>query len=270
MGWGGRATDRRQRRADRAARQLPEHADRGASRRATRGSTSAYRLNPDGGGAGRTPRRARHHARDDGRGRRDRRQRPLRPLAIAPWGLFGGERRRVPRRSCVAEGGGRPSRPSPRPFGTVSDTKFSNVRLERGDQVLLRSPVRRRLRLAAGARPERVRPDVREGFVSAEAARERYGVALTADGDGGRRRDRPAARGGRLMPWVERVEPWHRIDVALLRGHGTAPARSATGSSSTRAARCARAIRTARSSTAGTCCRARRALTSRRRRRPRR
>ena len=34
------------------ARQLPQHADRGASRRATRGSTSATRLNDDCGGAG--------------------------------------------------------------------------------------------------------------------------------------------------------------------------------------------------------------------------
>jgi len=63
-------------------------------------------------------------------------------------------------------------------FGTISDSKFTRVTLREGDEVILASaggggygP--------PGARPrEQVLEDVREGFVSSEAARDAYGVEV--------------------------------------------------------------------------------------------
>jgi N-methylhydantoinase B/oxoprolinase/acetone carboxylase alpha subunit len=100
---------------------------------------------------------------------------------IAPWGLFGGGEGETTafllRRQEAGE-----FAPFSVAAGTVSDTKFSNVRLQRGDQVLLRSPSGGGYGPPRERDPERVAVDVREGFVTAEAARERYGVALAADG----------------------------------------------------------------------------------------
>ena len=67
-------------------------------------------------------------------------------------------------------------------FGTTSPTKFSNVRLGRGDTVMLRSPS------GGGYGPPEERPaesvlvDVRSGFVSLERARRDYGVVIGDDG----------------------------------------------------------------------------------------
>ena len=100
---------------------------------------------------------------------------------VAPWGLFGGEDGRNTA-FLVRRAGGAELEPFSRAMGTVSDTKFSNVRLERGDSVVLRSPS------GGGYGPPHERPadrvaaDVRDGLVSREAARERYGVALREDG----------------------------------------------------------------------------------------
>jgi N-methylhydantoinase B len=68
-------------------------------------------------------------------------------------------------------------------FGTISDTKFSNIRLHRGDAVMLRSPS------GGGYGPpwersmDLVLDDVREGFVSVEAALTDYGVVLDPNGE---------------------------------------------------------------------------------------
>jgi N-methylhydantoinase B/oxoprolinase/acetone carboxylase alpha subunit len=67
-------------------------------------------------------------------------------------------------------------------FGTISPTKFSNVRLRRGDAVMLRSPS------GGGYGPPRERPaervaeDVASGFVSKARARADYGVVIRSDG----------------------------------------------------------------------------------------
>jgi N-methylhydantoinase B len=100
---------------------------------------------------------------------------------VAPWGLFGGDDgertaflvRRAGEDGFIAFS---------EAFGTISDTKFSNVRLKRGDTVMLRSPS------GGGYGPpwersaEMVLEDVREGFVSTDAAREQYGVVVGDDG----------------------------------------------------------------------------------------
>src|SRR5581483_1581059 len=93
---------------------------------------------------------------------------------VSPWGVDGGgsgERLAfLVRRDGDEE------------FGTFSPTKFSNVRLERGDAVLLRSPS------GGGYGPPWERPvahvleDVASGFVSVARARADYGVVLGTDG----------------------------------------------------------------------------------------
>ena len=66
-------------------------------------------------------------------------------------------------------------------FGTKSDSKFSNIRLRRGDTIMLRTPSGGGYG-PAGERPAgEVARDVREGFVSVEAARGVYGVVLGED-----------------------------------------------------------------------------------------
>jgi N-methylhydantoinase B/oxoprolinase/acetone carboxylase alpha subunit len=140
-----------------------------------------YALNPDGGGAGRTRgglgiTRVMTVEADEivvsalcDRSR------------IAPWGLFGGGEGETT--AFLLRRRGEPEfLPFSEAAGTVSDTKFSNVRLQRGDAVLLRSPSGGGYGPPGERTAERVAADVREGFVSAEAARQTYGVALRADG----------------------------------------------------------------------------------------
>jgi N-methylhydantoinase B len=67
-------------------------------------------------------------------------------------------------------------------FGTISDSKFSNVRLHRGDTIMLRTPSGGGYGPPHERPPELVARDVRERFVTRESARTRYGVALNDDG----------------------------------------------------------------------------------------
>jgi N-methylhydantoinase B/oxoprolinase/acetone carboxylase alpha subunit len=101
----------------------------------------------------------------------------------APWGVFGGDdggrTAFLARRAESDE-----FLPFSRAFGTTSDTKFSNVRLQRGEQVLLRSPSGGGYGPAREREVERVALDVREGYVSTEAALRVYGVVVPADGEG--------------------------------------------------------------------------------------
>ena len=141
---------------------------------------------------------------------------------VQPWGLFGGDPG-----SCgaflVKRGGEGEWQYFTEAFGTPSDTKFSNVRLRRGDQVLLRTPSGAGYGDPLERSLELVAEDVREGFVSAGQAAERYGVVLDGSGDG--RRGGDAARGGEADDAVDhpqRALAPHRR--ALLRRHGPAPA----------------------------------------------
>jgi N-methylhydantoinase B/oxoprolinase/acetone carboxylase alpha subunit len=60
-------------------------------------------------------------------------------------------------------------------YGTVSPSKFTNIRLEPGDEVLIESPGGGGFGAAGERPPDLVRRDVDEGFVSASSAREHYG-----------------------------------------------------------------------------------------------
>jgi N-methylhydantoinase B/oxoprolinase/acetone carboxylase alpha subunit len=141
-----------------------------------------YRLNPDGGGAGRTR---------GGLGV----TRTMTVQAdevvvsalcdrsiVAPWGLQGGYDGQ--RTAFLVKRAGEPDfERFSEAFGTVSDTKFSNVRLRRGDQVRLRSPSGGGYG-PPGERPvEQVLEDVRAGYVSVAAARHDYGVAIDERGN---------------------------------------------------------------------------------------
>lgn len=60
-------------------------------------------------------------------------------------------------------------------YGTVSPSKFTNIRLLRGDEVLIESPGGGGFGAPTERDPERVADDVDQGFVSAGAARAHYG-----------------------------------------------------------------------------------------------
>jgi N-methylhydantoinase B/oxoprolinase/acetone carboxylase alpha subunit len=140
-----------------------------------------YRLNPDAGGAGRSRGglgitrvmtveaeeitcsalfdRARH----------------------SPWGLFGGgdgERSRL----LVRLAGEDAWQSFGEAFGTHSNSKFSNIRLHRGDTIMLRSPGGGGYGSPAERDAALVAEDVREGVVSRERARELYAVAVDGAG----------------------------------------------------------------------------------------
>ena len=67
-------------------------------------------------------------------------------------------------------------------FGTTSDSKFSNVRLHRGDTILLQTPSGGGYGPPHERHADRVAADVAEGFVSPEAALHDYDVVIGADG----------------------------------------------------------------------------------------
>jgi N-methylhydantoinase B/oxoprolinase/acetone carboxylase alpha subunit len=62
-------------------------------------------------------------------------------------------------------------------FGTVSPSKFTNIVLSEGDEVLIDSPGGGGYGTPGEREPARVAADVRQGFVSEAAAREIYGAA---------------------------------------------------------------------------------------------
>ena len=142
---------------------------------------SKYGLNPDGAGAGRTR---------GGLG-------ITRVMTVeadeiicsalfdraknAPWGLFGGE---PAQRSqlLVKLSGGTEWLTFGAAFGTNSDSKFSNIRLRRGDTIMLRTPSGGGYGSPHERDPKAVVADVREGLVSVAAARDLYRVVLDADG----------------------------------------------------------------------------------------
>jgi N-methylhydantoinase B len=69
-------------------------------------------------------------------------------------------------------------------FGTVSDSKFVNVTLRAGDEVLLETPGGGGLGDPFQRQPSRVLNDVIGRFVSVDAARAEYGVAIVTTPSG--------------------------------------------------------------------------------------
>ena len=136
-----------------------------------------YRLNPDGGGAGRTrgglgiTRTLTVDADEIVVNAFTDRSR------VQPWGLFGG----LPGQCgafLVRKAGEEEWQYFSQAFGTPSDTKFSNVRLHRGDQVVLRTPSGGGFGSPWERSTESVFADVADGFVTEAAARELYGVVF--------------------------------------------------------------------------------------------
>jgi N-methylhydantoinase B/oxoprolinase/acetone carboxylase alpha subunit len=87
-----------------------------------------------------------------------------------PWGLWGGQAGK-PGGIFVRRKGEGEFRTFSEVFGTVSPTKFVNIRLHRGDLILILSPGGGGYG-APGERAEQaLRDDLADGFVSAEGAR---------------------------------------------------------------------------------------------------
>jgi N-methylhydantoinase B len=98
-----------------------------------------------------------------------------------PWGLFGGQP--GSRTSVELQPTGRPGFSTfQEHFDLVSPTKFSNVRLKRGDRVRLVSPSGGGYGCPLDRDPFLVAADVQEGFVSRDSARQLYGVIIDDDG----------------------------------------------------------------------------------------
>jgi N-methylhydantoinase B len=99
----------------------------------------------------------------------------------APWGLFGGEAGQRSR-LLVKLAGCEKWTTFKEAFGTGSESKFSNVRLRRGDTILLRTPSGGGYGPPRERHAEAVARDVREGLVSADTARSVYRVCVRGDG----------------------------------------------------------------------------------------
>ena len=98
-------------------------------------------------------------------------------MKVSPWGLFGGGHAA---RSAVLvkKKGDDRFRTFSEVYGTVSAAKFVNCVVEAGDQVLLQSPGGGGFGEITSRDTEKVLDDVEQGFISEQAAREVYKVAL--------------------------------------------------------------------------------------------
>lgn len=96
----------------------------------------------------------------------------------APWGVHGGQDGDSNAFAVERDG----TRLTMRDLGLQSDGKFTNVPLRAGDAFVVRSGGGGGMGEPLERDPALVARDVRGGYVSVEAARERYGVVLTEDG----------------------------------------------------------------------------------------
>ena len=100
----------------------------------------------------------------------------------APWGLFGG--REGSRTRIELKRADEPDfRPVQEALHLVSPTKFSNLRMYRGDKVRLTTPSGGGYGNPLERDPQLVARDVREGFVSRGNGELLYGVVLGDDGE---------------------------------------------------------------------------------------
>ena len=136
--------------------------------------TLEYRLRPDSGRPRRVSRWTREFPDFAGLGTRDHRECVDGPHQDPCLGTF---RRRQgrPRRDLCQEEGDSQFRTFSEAFGTVSDSKFTRVVLKEGDEVMIHSPGGGGYGPSAKRRPEAIERDIRQGWVSLEAAQELYG-----------------------------------------------------------------------------------------------
>lgn len=100
-----------------------------------------------------------------------------------PWGLYGGHTG-DPSRLLVRRAGASTFQTFGEAFGTTSNSRIANIELREGDEVLIGSPGGGGYGAPGLRDADQVLRDVREGFVSVEAAREVYRVSVDA-ADGG-------------------------------------------------------------------------------------
>jgi N-methylhydantoinase B/oxoprolinase/acetone carboxylase alpha subunit len=94
-----------------------------------------------------------------------------------PWGLLGGKPG-APQLFGIRRAGEKAFRTFKETFGTTSATKFVNITLVHGDEVVLESPGGGGYGSPLERDPEAVLRDVLDGFVSVSGAREQYGVVI--------------------------------------------------------------------------------------------
>jgi N-methylhydantoinase B/oxoprolinase/acetone carboxylase alpha subunit len=96
---------------------------------------------------------------------------------VKPWPIFGGEPggngATLIRKADSAEW-----KTVRELYGKISSSKFANITLEPGDRILLVTPGGGGYGDPTAREPEAVAEDVREGYVSAEAAAKSYGYAF--------------------------------------------------------------------------------------------
>ena len=90
------------------------------------------------------------------------------------WGLFGGGKG-ARGGIFVKKNGDKRFRTFSEAFGTISDSKFTRVVLKEGDEVMIRSPGGGGYGSPTERLTEAIEQDVRQGWVSPEAARDFYG-----------------------------------------------------------------------------------------------
>jgi len=98
-------------------------------------------------------------------------------MVSRPWGLYGGHTG-DPSRLLVRRAGTPTFQTFGGAFGTTSNSRIANIELGEGDQVLSGSPGGGGYGVPGLRDPEQVLRDVREGFVSPEAGRDVYRVAV--------------------------------------------------------------------------------------------
>lgn len=91
------------------------------------------------------------------------------------WGLFGGGQG-AKGGIFVKKKGDTRFRTFSEAFGTISDSKFSRIVLQKGDQVMLQSPGGGGYGDLAERTDESLKADIRQGFTSADRTRQIYGA----------------------------------------------------------------------------------------------
>src|SRR5262249_33696756 len=99
---------------------------------------------------------------------------------LPPWGLFGGRPAKLA--STLFRPAGRNDWGTAcEVYGKVSPSKFANLRLHHGDRVRISTPGGGGWGDPARRPAEKLAEDLREGYVTAEAARRDYRIALSQD-----------------------------------------------------------------------------------------
>ena len=103
-------------------------------------------------------------------------------VKVKPWGLFRGKEGKGAG-FYVKKRGDKKFRPVTELFGKVSPSKFTEVPVTKGDEIMFITPGGGGYGNPLERDPENVLRDVLEGFVSMELAKENYGVAITRKND---------------------------------------------------------------------------------------